>query len=825
MRQLFSTLIAIAALASIGCSAPEQVKSDLRAPSYPLITIDPYTSAWSPADNLYDRQIMHWTEKDFPFVGVLRVDGKTYRFMGIEQDLMTPIAPMGREAAWQADYTLDKPAGNWTAKEYNSSKWKKGAAPFGKNYTDLKTTWDSPDIWLRRNVVLSDEEMNSERYILRYSHDDIFKLYINGEQIIATDSTWKENITVEIPKEKIEKWGNELTIAAHCRNTLGGALVDFGLYRTSNAAKRLAQTAQQTSADVQATRTIYDFTCGEVDLRLTFMAPALLEDLNLVSRPVNYVTYEVASNDGAEHDVEIYFEAGPQWARNADSQKSVCETPTDERFAYAKVGTVEQPVLQKFGDDVRIDWGYFYLAGDKTKYTTAAGEPFAIRSEFIDEGTISSCEGNYLAISADLGKVGAKAVSDYIMVGYDDLYSILYYGEKVRPYWNRKGDSTIEQQFALAADEYQSLVKRCEKFDARLMAEANAAGGKEYAELCALAYRQSIAAHKLIESPAGELAWISKENFSNGCLGTVDVTFPSFPLYVYYNPDLAKGLLNFIFELCESEKWTRPYAAHDAGRYPHLRGEDYGGEGMPIEESGNMLIMTSAICQEDGSANYALKHWDVLTTWANYLVENGQDPRNQLCTDDFMGHLARNANLSIKAILGVASYADLAKMAGKTDIAEQYMAKAKEMANIWKEMANGGDHYRLTFDTNQDTWSMKYNLVWDAILGFNVFDADIAETEVAYYQTKFNEYGLALDQRSYTTKSDWLMWSATLSSDKVTFQKFITPMYNFYNQTTGRCPMPDLYQTNSLNHRTGWLQARSVVGGYWIKMLKDKKTK
>jgi hypothetical protein len=167
----------------------------------------------------------------------------------------------------------------------------------------------------------------------------------------------------------------------------------------------------------------------------------------------------------------------------------------------------------------------------------------------------------------------------------------------------------------------------------------------------------------------------------------------------------------------------------------------------------------------------------------------------------------------------------MAKMAGKNDIAEQYMAKAKEMAAIWKEMAYEGDHYRLTFDTNQDTWSMKYNLVWDKILGLNVFDADIAETEVAYYQTKFNEYGLALDQRSYTTKSDWLMWSATLSSDKATFQKFITPMYNFYNQTTGRCPMPDLYQTNSLNHRTGWLQARSVVGGYWIKMLADEMAK
>ena len=823
MKRLFFAIVALVAMAS--CSAPEQIRSELRAPAYPLITIDPYTSAWSGADNLYDRQVMHWTEKDFPFVGVLRVDGKTYRFMGVEQDLMTPIAPMGREQAWMADYTLDKPAGDWKAKEYNSSKWKKSLAPFGRGYTDLNSHWDSPNIWLRRKVTLTDEDMNSERYILNYSHDDIFELYINGEQIISTDNTWKENLTIEIPKEKIAEWGKELTIAAHCQNTLGGCLVDFGLYRTDDTEKRLTQTAVQTSAEVQATRTIYTFTCGEVDLHLTFMAPALLEDLNLISRPVNYMTYEVASNDGAEHDVEIYFEAGPQWARHADSQKSICETLTDDRFAYAKVGTVEQPVLQKFGDNVRIDWGYFYLAGDKAKYTTASGNPYAIRSEFIDAGTISSNKGEYLAITANIGKVGTKAVSDYIMVGYDDLYSILYYGEKVRPYWNRKGDSSIEQQFALAADEYPSLVKRCEKFDAKLMADATEAGGKEYAELCALAYRQSIAAHKLIESPAGELAWISKENFSNGCLGTVDVTFPSFPLYVYYNPDLAKGLLNFIFELCESEKWTRPYAAHDAGRYPHLRGEDYGGEGMPIEESGNMLIMTSAICQEDGNADYALKHWDVLTTWANYLVENGQDPRNQLCTDDFMGHLARNSNLSIKAILGVASYADLAKMAGKTDIAESYMAKAKEMAGIWKQMADGGDHYRLTFDTNQDTWSMKYNLVWDEILGFNVFDADIAETEVAYYLTKFNAYGLALDQRSYTTKSDWLMWSATLSSDKATFEKFITPMYNFYNETTGRCPMPDLYQTNSTNHRTGWLQARSVVGGYWIKMLKDKKTK
>ncbi|MBQ3535316.1 MAG: DUF4965 domain-containing protein [Alistipes sp.] len=822
MKKLF---LAIAAFASVvGCSAPEQIKSDLRAPAYPLITIDPYTSAWSGADNLYDNNVIHWTEKDFPFIGVLRVDGKPYRFMGIEGDSYTPIAAMGDESPWEATYTLDKPKGDWTKADYNDKKWQKSLAPFGRpGEYDVKTVWGTPNIWLRRNVELTPEQMNADKFILIYSHDDIFELYINGDRVINTGNSWNEYLKLELSKEQIAKWGNRLTIAAHCQNTAGGQMVDFGLYCTNNKDKKLSETAVQTSADVQATRTIYDFTCGGVDLKLTFMAPVLMDNLELMSRPVNYVTYEVTSNDGAEHDVDIYFEAGPHWARNIASQKSESETLSDERFVYAKTGTVEQPVLAKHGDNIRCDWGYFYLTANKTTHTTAAGEPFAMRKEWVENGTISSNDGdNYLAIASNLGKVGAKSVSDYIMVGYDDIYSILYYKEKIRPYWNRNEDSSIQKQFTAAADEYKSLKKRCEKFDAELMAEAYKAGGKEYAELCALAYRQSIAAHKLIEMPNGELAWLSKENFSNGCIGTVDVTYPSFPLFAYYNLDLAKALLNFIFDLCESDRWDKPYAAHDVGCYPHVWGERYTG-GMPVEESGNLLVMTGAISKLEGNVDYALKHWDALTQWADYLVEHGGDPAHQLCTDDFMGHSSRNANLAIKAVIGIAAYADMAKMAGKDDVAEKYRAEADKWAAFWKENADEGDHYSLTFDTGAETWSQKYNLVWDKMLGYNVFDPSIAPTEVAYYLTKFNKYGLPLDSRGNGAKCDWVMWTATLADDNATFQKFITPMYNLYNETSGRVPMSDYYHTDR-NRHIG-MQARSVVGGYWIKMLSDRMTK
>ena len=132
----------------------------------------------------------------------------------------------------------------------------------------------------------------------------------------------------------------------------------------------------------------------------------------------------------------------------------------------------------------------------------------------------------------------------------------------------------------------------------------------------------------------------------------------------------------------------------------------------------------------EGNAEYASKHWEMLTTWSNYLVENGLDPENQLCTNDFAGHFAHNVNLSVKAIMGIASYGKLAAMLGKTEVAEKYTSHAKEMVAKWVVMAKDEDHYRLTFD-KPGTWSQKYNLVWDKLLRLNIFPKDVEQTEIA----------------------------------------------------------------------------------------------
>ncbi len=837
-----------------GCNnKPAEVKTvnnELRAPAYPLVSIDPYTSAWSFSDKLYESTTKHWTGKDFPLIGAIRVDGQIYRFMGKEPIIPVILAPTAQQGDWDGKYSLSKPAASWEKPEFNDSKWQTAKGGFGSpdemglNAPQEKETcqpstpdssktpkfaantlWEkeNSEIWVRREVELA-EDLNGKKVFLEYSHDDDIELYINGIEVVNTGYAWKKNVVIELPEEAVKtlKKGKNI-LAAHCLNRTGGALVDFGLSIEAPVKHYMDMTGEQKSVDVQPTQTRYTFACGPVDLELTFTAPLLLNNLDLVSRPVNYISYKVNANDKQSHDVEIYFEATPDWAIDKPHQASKSEVIEQGALAFLKTGSVDQMVLCKKGDDVRIDWGYFYLCGEKENSTFATGDGYSLRQSFGENGKIQSdkiiqsSDRNNLGIAQSLGKV-SKSVTGKVMIGYDDIYSIQYFGENLRPYWNADGKKDIFKAFTEANQEYNKLIDACNQFDYQMMTDATNAGGKQYADLCALAYRQAISAHKLVKAPNGDLLFLSKENFSNGSIGTVDITYPSAPLFLLYNTELAKGLLNHIFYYSESGKWTKPFAAHDIGTYPLGNGQTYGGD-MPVEESGNMLIVTAAIATMEKNADYAAKHWDVLTIWTDYLVENGLDPENQLCTDDFAGHFAHNTNLSIKAILGIASYGKLAGMLGKTEIAEKYTTKAKNMAQEWMKMADDGDHYRLTFDQT-GTWSQKYNMVWNKLMNMDIFPTSIIEKEIPFYLTKQNIYGLPLDNRETYTKADWIIWTATMANDKETFEKFVSPIHKFMNETVDRVPMTDWYWTDKPNQRG--FQARSVVGGYFIKMLEEK---
>jgi hypothetical protein len=650
--------------------------------------------------------------------------------------------------------------------------------------------------------------------------------------------------------------------------------IDTQVYRLMGDEPKDVPPLPQVNLQVLPTRSIYDFEGASVHVKLTFMTPALPDDLEVLSRPLTYLTWEVRALDGKEHDASIYFSASAELTVNEPSQKVVWSrshlaSPMQQRvdLQVLKIGSAEQPVLQKKGDDLRIDWGYLYAAVPIRKGTITTHGSFTQCSKaFVETGYLPLQEDtrqpraarDELPVSAFiiyLGKLN-EPKSAHILLAYDDEYSLIYFGRKMRPFWGRNGAKAADllQQ---AEKDYETLKRRCEAFDNELMADLTKVGGAEYAQIAALAYRQCLAANKLVADANGQPLIFPKENFSNGCIATVDVIYPMSPLFLLFSPTLAKASVMPVLDYAASPRWKFPFAPHDLGTYPIANGQVYGGgektevDQMPVEESGNMLMLLAAIAYSDMYAaagrlapdapdgprarkvDYFLKPFmPQLTKWAEYLAVKGFDPENQLCTDDFAGHLAHNVNLSAKAIEGLYAYAFLEEYFGdkknkeKNGVPAAESSKVADLAQKWMKAADDGDHYRLAFD-RPGTWSQKYNLVWDRILQFpyassktGALPPEVARKEIEFYLKKQNRYGLPLDNRKAYTKLDWIVWTATMAESQKDFEALISPVYRFLNETTDRVPMTDWYWTDK--PRKEGFQARSVVGGVFMKMLADK---
>ena len=575
--------------------------------------------------------------------------------------------------------------------------------------------------------------------------------------------------------------------------------VDGVIYQLMGKKEREETThAKQVSLNVTGTSTQYQFDCGGTLIEVDFLSPLIAEDLNLFSRPVSYIDFSSNNKDGKKHTIYIDVKISSDIAVNEKNEPVVFSNGNHQAINFVKVGSSEQKVLGKKGDNVRINWGYGYLAS-------------------VDKQTKLSSQNNYLSAAFVLTTNNKLSSRNYLMLAYDDLYSIQYFGDNLEAWW-KKQHGSIENLLATSAKEHSTIVARCRAFDQKLYTDALQAGGKNYAELCVASYRQSLAAHKLVRGKNNEVLFPQKENFSNGSIWTVDVTYPSAPLTLIYNPALLKGMVEPLIVYSESGKWTKPFAAHDLGTYPLANGQTYP-EDMPVEEAGNMILLSAAICKAEKSFSFANNHWKTLTQWVEFLVKDGFDPANQLCTDDFAGHLARNVNLSMKAITGIGAYAQMAKGIGEASTATKYNAIAKEYASKWIAMADEGDHFALTFDKN-NTWSQKYNLVWDKLLKLNLFPNAVYEKEIKYYLTKQQSFGLPLDSRKTYTKSDWILWTATLAGNKKDFDALIDPVHRFMTSTPTRVPLSDWHETT--NGKQVGFQARSVVGGYFIKLLEQK---
>ncbi len=577
----------------------------------------------------------------------------------------------------------------------------------------------------------------------------------------------------------------------------------------------------QTGLEITATRSIFTFQGSGIELQAEFLSPLLADDLEVLARPVTYLRLTAKPIDGKTHQVQAYTDWSGEWVVESPSSLVMASRHRISGLEAVSIRAAEGKPLSRSGDHTRLDWGALFVTGGDDGWL---GGHAALRGAFLDQKPPEADDVRFpRRASDDWPVVALTAAIDRprtFAIGFDEGFAVEWLRRPLRPYWNRD-ERGFSAMFVQALRETESVRNKAIEFDQRVAAMLEAAGGPDYVAIGNLAYRQCIAGHGLVQDIDGDLLMFSKENTSNGCIGTVDVTFPAAPFFLLFSPELLKAQVRPILEYASMPRWRFPFAPHDVGTYPLANGQVYGGgerdetNQMPVEESANMLLMIAAIGRTDPM--FAKPFAPVLARWADYLRREGFDPGEQLCTDDFTGHLAHNANLSIKAILALRAYAEICQQIGTPNSTDEPLAK--QWANGWLQKANGGAMTRLAFD-RPDTWSQKYNLFWDRFLGYKLFPDSLISSELAGYAERSGKYGFPLDNRANFTKTDWLIWSASLAESKEQFMRFLAPVAQFLRETPSRVPFTDWYDVST--GETRGMHTRTVIGGVFARALLEQ---
>ncbi len=630
---------------------------------------------------------------------------------------------------------------------------------------------------------------------------------------------------------------------------LGLVKADGKIYRFMGLLDGVEELEQKDIA-VGTFSTSYKFECQLFEMQLDFISPLPPCNLDVLSSPVCYMSYKIVPfQDISDLSVMLIF-----------TQEAVCNNNEDVRGGAITVknkktawcGLAKQRPLSHVGDKIMAEWGYYYVAGDKADYLATS----ELKKLGVDTSTINTISQDSKNIVAyDEYKNVTGQTDGVIIVAMDGTVSINYFGEWLRGYYFREG-KTILDAISEGFENYELVNKELKSIEDNL-AKKTAKYGKEYLTILNASFRQVMAGHKLVKNKKGELLYLSKECSSNGCIATTDVSYPSYPMFLLYNPILARSMLTPIFEFARKEVWEYDFAPHDVGIYPYCCGQTYGlnldnldnGLGidwekmqtfppiymlpkganvyntlrqMPVEESANIIIMAYAVASVDGDTKQLKENFDLLEKWANYLLENGLFPKDQLCTDDFGGHIKGSINLSAKTIVALEAFSRVCYMLGKNKIGERFGKYALEFAHAWDSLAwdKNKTHTKLSFDDNDHSFSLKYNIAFSLLMDTNLFDKDSLNREFEYYLSKVDKYGVPLDNRNTYTKSDWMIWICLFSKDLEKQKIIIKTLYNYLKQTPNRVPFGDWYDTKSAKQLE--FQNRTVQGGLFMLLLAEE---
>lgn len=602
-----------------------------------------------------------------------------------------------------------------------------------------------------------------------------------------------------------------------------------------------ASKAVQKSAEFTATRSRFVLTAGPVDVTAIFLSPVEPTDLLRQSYPFSYLTVYVNSNDGNAHNVQVYTDISAEWVSGDRSLTAVWNTTASSTVVSHQISLQSQSLFTENRDQIQYGSAYYGITFH-SGVTYATGQDTVVRAKFIQTGQLdNSRDTNFRAINnnwpvfalaKDWGSVVESGSNPAVFVVGHARDPVIKYVlangqfENRRPYWASKFSSAqavLEQM--LTSAEYDHSTAAADAFDNKINSDANAISA-DYAHIVAISARQVFGGIEITLPPSLDTSDVKvflKEISSDGNVNTVDVIFPAWPALLYTNPELGRYLLEPLFKFMQTGQYPHQFSCHDLGAsYPnaiaHLGGDD---ENMPVEESGNMIIMALSYAQKTGKTDQLSANYNLLTQWSQFLINDSLIPANQISTDDFAGPLANQTNLAIKGTIAIQAMSTIATLLGKTADATKYAqiaaSYAPQIVNFAK--SSTGAHLTLSYGAS-DTWGLTYNLYAQKLLKLSVFPDSLFQSQTAWYSSHFNQYGIILDTRHTYTKSDWETWTAAIVTDTGVRDNIIRHLVAWQTDGIPNQPFSDFYDTtNGDAVRNGVgdeaFRNRPVVGGHF----------
>ncbi|TQS34475.1 hypothetical protein Golomagni_05139 [Golovinomyces magnicellulatus] len=590
---------------------------------------------------------------------------------------------------------------------------------------------------------------------------------------------------------------------------------------------------------VQSTSTRSSFLMdinGKVTMNISFISPINPSDFKRQSIIGTYLEVAVVAVDDDEHDVQIYADISAvinsmtvEWTNPMNNNNPVeWSYAVEDQVASHKVYQKNQVEFNADYADDGAHWGNWYWSTtESNSMTYQSGPDRIVRENFKANGRLPNTQDSnfrnvstdwpVFAFAHDLGKIRRDPVTTLFTIVHAQNRGVFFNGRSepdgVPSLWTGFFSSETEMVNFFHKDRSNETGATHDK----ISVDSISVAGDDYGIITSLSARQIFASMQLMGTPNKPYLFL-KEISSNGNCQTVDVIFPTFPALLYLNPVLVKLLLEPLYENQEAGKYPNTYAIHDLGaHYPQFIGHPSGDDqAMPLEECGNMIIMTLSYAQRTEDYAYLSAHYPILKKWVGFLVNEALIPADQLSTDDFQGKLSNQTNLALKGIIAIEAMSVISHLTGNENDRQKYTDIAHDYITKWQDFAIVNDevpHTSLAYGDDK-SYGLLYNLYCDRLLGLKLVPQKIYDMQSNFYPTIAKQYGVNLDSRNDATKSDWQMWVAAISSPS-TKEMFITKMKQWIIQTPTNRALTDLYDVNTGDYWQNTFIARPVVGGHF----------